>query len=250
MKNKNIKYYDKGFFGIYQIFQKDFYSFVYIILDKKSQEACILDPDINNIKFYISFIEKIKYKLTLAIDTHIHADHVSSLKYLRERKVKVVMGYSKNVKKIVNNLIKDGEHIDIGKLKLRAIHTPGHTEESYCFQLENNLFTGDTLLINGTGRTDLKSGSAELLYRSLYEKILLLNENITIYPAHDYNKKKISTLREELHNNPRLKIKTKTKFIMTMNNLSLSPPKHYLEAVERNSLSYSKYLFKKKKSLN
>ena len=99
MEYKNIKYYDKGFFGIYQIFQKDFYSFVYIILDKKSQKACILDPDINNIKFYISFIEKIKYKLTLAIDTHIHADHVSSLKYLRERKVKVVMGYSKNVKK-------------------------------------------------------------------------------------------------------------------------------------------------------
>ena len=160
------------------------------------------------------------------------------------------MGYSENVKEIVNDLIQDGDFVEMGCLKLIAIHTPGHTKDSYCFQLDNNLFTGDTLLINGTGRTDLSTGSAELLYKSLREKILALNENTIIFPAHDYSKKKYSTLKEELNNNPRLRIKSKSKFIMTMNNLDLAPPKHYLEAVERNSLSFSNYLFKKKKSLN
>ena len=199
MNEKNIQYYDNEKFKICQIFQKDFSSYVYIVLDKKSEKACILDPDIDNIDYYIFLIKKLKYKLALAIDTHIHADHVSSLKYLREKKVRAVMGYSENVKEIVNDLIQDGDFVEMGCLKLIAIHTPGHTKDSYCFQLDNNLFTGDTLLINGTGRTDLSTGSAELLYKSLREKILALNENTIIFPAHDYSKKKYSTLKEELN---------------------------------------------------
>ena len=163
------------------------------------------------------------------------------------------MGYSNKTRKIASQVVRDGNEIILGNSKILALHTPGHTEDSYCFFINSNLFSGDTLLINSTGRTDLKTGSAELLYNSLNNKILTLKKETKIFPSHDYNKKRYSTLRYEIENNPRLKIKSKDLFVSVMNNLNIAPPKHYLEAVKLNSLSYNKYdkkVYHKKKSIN
>lgn len=250
MSKKNIFHYDQKKISIYQIFQEKYSSYVYIIVDKLSRCACLVDPDLDNIEFYLSFIKKIKKDLKLAIDTHLHSDHVSGLKYLRNKKINSIMGYSKKTANIASTVVQDGNAINLGHSRIVAIHTPGHTEESYCFFIDNNLFTGDTLLINSTGRTDLKTGSAELLYASLKNKILTLQKETIIYPSHDYNNKKFSTLSNEIQNNPRLQIKSKSKFITTMNNLKIAPPKHYLEAVELNSSSYNRHYFHNKKSIN
>ena len=250
MENKNFTFYDKKGYGIYQIYQSKYSSYVYIIFDKSSKDSCLIDADLDNADYYVSFIKKLNLKISFALDTHLHSDHISSLKYLREKSIKTVMGFSENVKGIASYLVKDGDSMSLGKQKILALHTPGHTEDSYCFYLNNELFTGDTLLINGTGRTDLKTGSADSLYNSLNNKILSLKKETIIFPSHDYNRQKFSILKNEIKNNPRLKINSKSKFITTMNNLKLSPPKHYLEAVESNSLSYRNYLCNKKKTFN
>ena len=173
-------------------------------------------------------------KLLKAIDTHIHADHFSALSHLRDNlNCVTVMGEQSNAD-IVSIRIKDNDNISIDGITLKAIYTPGHTNDSYCFLMDNILFTGDTLLIRGTGRTDFQNGSAADLYDSLHNKILTLPDETTIFPGHDYKGMTSSSVLEEKTHNPRVLIKEKTDFINHMDNLKLADPKMMDVAVPAN----------------
>ena len=221
---------------VFQFFQKSYCSFIYVIKNRVNNLACIIDADLDGLETYLKFINKNSLKLVLALDTHIHSDHISALKKLRKKNIKTLMGYSLETSSIASRVVKDEEFFDFGEIKIKALHTPGHTSNSYCFFTEGLLFTGDTLLINSTGRTDLNSGSAAQLYQSIHNKILSLKNDTIIFPAHDYNLMKFSTLLKEKQNNPRLN-KTKEEFIKLMDNLKLSLPKKFKEATS-NSIPY------------
>ena len=221
---------------VFQFFQKSYCSFIYLIKNRANNLACIIDADLDGLESYLEFISKNSLKLILALDTHIHSDHISALKKLRKENIETLMGNSPETRGIASKVVEDGDFFDIGEIKIKALHTPGHTSNSYCFLTEGLLFTGDTLLINSTGRTDLHTGSASQLYQSLHTKILSLKNDTIVFPAHDYNLMKFSTLFKEKQNNPRLN-KTKEEFVNLMDNLKLSLPKKFKEA-STNSIPY------------
>ena len=207
-----------------QLFDQDSSTYTYIIANRIGGEALIIDPVLENSQKYITLLEELDVKLLKAIDTHIHADHFSALSHLRDSlNCVTVMGEQSNAD-IVSIRIKDNDNISIDGINLRAIYTPGHTDDSYCFLMDNILFTGDTLLIRGTGRTDFQNGDPALQYESLFKKILKLPDNTLIYPGHDYKGDTVSTIYEERRFNPRLQIKNKEEYINLMNNLNLSNP--------------------------
>jgi len=163
-------------------------------------------------------------KLVKVIDTHIHADHITGASKLnKETSCSIIMGEHTPAES-VQIKIKDDEIINIDNLEIKAIHTPGHTEDSYSFLMNEYLFSGDALLINGTGRTDFQNGDAKDSYNSIFNKLLKLPEETLLYPAHDYNGKKVSSLGQERKNNPRLQVTSVDEYIDIMNNLNLSKP--------------------------
>lgn len=208
-----------------QLFDDTSFTFTYIIASKKGREALIIDPVLENIQSYNKILEDLELKLVKVIDTHIHADHISAMAELKKNTCcQSIMGeHSKS--EVVNLKVKENEKIKIDDLELKALYTPGHTDDSYSFLLNNTIFTGDTLLINGTGRTDFQNGSAEKAYDSIFNKLFKLPEETFIYPAHDYNGKKFSTIGAEKRNNPRLQIKSAEAYAELMNNLNLPYPK-------------------------
>ena len=208
-----------------QLFDDNSFTFTYIIASKKGREALIIDPVLENIQSYNKILEDLELKLVKVIDTHIHADHISAMAELKKNtRCQSIMGeHSKS--EVVNLKVKENEKIKIDDLELKALYTPGHTDDSYSFLLNNTIFTGDTLLINGTGRTDFQNGSAEKAYDSIFNKLFKLPEETTIYPAHDYNGKKSSTIGAEKRNNPRLQVKSAEAYAELMNNLNLPYPK-------------------------
>ena len=179
-------------------------------------------------------LENLELKLVKVIDTHIHADHISGLNELNKRtNCTRIMG-EKSKSEVVDIKLKDNENLNIENIELKAIYTPGHTDCSYCYLMNDRVFTGDTLLINGTGRTDFQSGSPLDAYDSLFNKLLKLPEKTLVYPAHDYNGKKNSTIENERNNNPRLQVSSKEEYAEIMNNLNLSNPKMMDIAVPAN----------------
>ena len=173
-------------------------------------------------------------KLVKVIDTHIHADHVTGLNELNER-TKCVRIMGENSKsEVIDIKLKDQENINVENIELKAIYTPGHTDCSYSYLMKDRVFTGDTLLINGTGRTDFQNGSAYEAYNSLFGKLLKLPEETLVYPAHDYNGKKNSTIGNEKSNNPRLQVSSKGEYAEIMDNLNLANPKMMDIAVPAN----------------
>ena len=244
-----------------QLFDQDSSTYTYIIANRIGGEALIIDPVLENSQKYITLLQELDVKLLKAIDTHIHADHFSALSHLRDSlNCVTVMGEQSNAD-IVSIRIKDNDNISIDGINLRAIYTPGHTDDSYCFLMDNILFTGDTLLIRGTGRTDFQNGDPALQYESLFKKILKFPDNTLIYPGHDYKGDTVSTIYEERKFNPRLQIKNKEEYINLMNNLNLSNPRMMdlvipknvkigfkQEFVEKNNLSLSHSVAKKKLS--
>ena len=217
-----------------QLFDNKSSTFTYIIASGKGREALIIDPVIEHTDQYIKILEKLDLKLVKVIDTHIHADHISALNELNKRtKCTRVMG-EKSKSEVIDLKIKDNEKINIEKIELKAIYTPGHTDCSYSYLMNGRVFTGDTLLINGTGRTDFQNGSSYDAYDSLFNKLLKLPENTLVYPAHDYNGKKYSTIENEKINNPRLQVSSKEEYAEIMNNLNLSNPKMMDIAVPAN----------------
>jgi glyoxylase-like metal-dependent hydrolase (beta-lactamase superfamily II)/rhodanese-related sulfurtransferase len=173
-------------------------------------------------------------RIRYLIDTHTHADHFSATRKLAQQLGVPVVMHPASPAPFADMRIGDGEMVALGRLRLQALHTPGHTRDSMCLQVEGSLFTGDTLLIGGTGRTDLPSGDPEALYDSLFNRILKLDPGLKVFPAHDYKGRQGSTIGEELATNPRLQVRDRAAFVEMMRNLNLSMPTHLTEALRTN----------------
>ena len=217
-----------------QVFDFGSSTFTYLIASKKGREAIIIDPVLENVKKYIELLKELNLQLVKVIDTHIHADHITGASKLKRiTNCTTIMG-EHTPSELVELKVKDDEIIKIDQIEIKAIYTPGHTSDSYSFLMNNYLFSGDTLLINGTGRTDFQNGSSNDAYDSIFNKLLKLPEETLLYPGHDYNGKKVSTLKNEKEFNPRLQVKNVNEYIDIMNNLNLSKPKFIDINVSRN----------------
>ena len=217
-----------------QLFDTKSSTYTYLIASAKGREALIIDPVEENVNEYVNHLKELDLKLVKVIDTHIHADHVTGASKLKNNtNCSTVMGENSPAE-TVDIRLKDEETIEIDQLKIKALYTPGHTSDSYSFLMNNYLFSGDTLLINGTGRTDFQNGSSKDAYNSLFNKLLKLPEETILYPGHDYNGKKFSTIRNEKKFNPRLQVDSVDQYIEIMSNLKLSKPKMIDTNVSRN----------------
>ena len=207
-----------------QVFDEKSSTYTYLIASSKGREALIIDPVLENITEYIKLLKELKLKLVKVIDTHIHADHVTGASKLKDiTKCSTIMGdHTPAVS--VEIKVKDDEFINLDNLKIRAMYTPGHTSDSYSFLMGDYLFSGDTLLINGTGRTDFQNGNARDAYNSIFNKLLKLPEETLLYPAHDYKGERVSTIGKEKKQNPRLQVSSVDEYVEIMNNLKLKKP--------------------------
>ena len=217
-----------------QLFDKKSSTYTYLIGSRAGGEAVIIDPVLENVQEYINTLEKLNLRLLKVIDTHIHADHISGLSKLKEKTSCATIMGEQSPSDIVEIKVKDQEIIDIDGLNLKAIYTPGHTSDSYSFLMNDRVFSGDTLLINGTGRTDFQNGSAEDSYNSIFNRLLKLPENTILFPAHDYNGKNMSTIGQEKKFNPRLQVKNVNEYVDIMKNLKLSKPEQMDTNILRN----------------
>ena len=217
-----------------QLFDTKSSTYTYILSSGKGREALIIDPVLEHTDQYINLLNKLELKLVKVIDTHIHADHITGLNELSKRTscTKIMGDNSKS--EVVDLRVKEDENVKIDNINLKVMYTPGHTDCSYSYLMIDRVFTGDTLLINGTGRTDFQNGNARQQYDSIFNKLLKLPENTMVYPAHDYNGKKHSTIGSERKNNPRLQVNSVDQYVEIMNNLKLANPKMMDVAVPAN----------------
>ncbi len=217
-----------------QVFDNKSSTYTYLIASAKGREAVIIDPVIENVESYIKLLEELDLKLVKVIDTHIHADHVTGASKLKETtNCSTLMG-EHTPANTVEIKVKDDEIIKIDQIEIKAMYTPGHTSDSYSFLMDRYLFSGDTLLINGTGRTDFQNGSSKDAYNSIFNRLLKLPEDTILYPGHDYNGKEFSTIGNEKKFNPRLQVKNVDEYIELMSNLNLAKPKLIDINVSRN----------------
>jgi sulfur dioxygenase len=217
-----------------QFFESETCSFTYIIAKAKGCEAIIIDPVYKKTDHYLTLIEELDLTLVKAIDTHVHADHLSGLGILRDKTNCItVMGAQSNVD-VVSMRVEGGDKIIIDGLSLDVIYTPGHTNDSYSFYMPGIVFTGDTLLIRGTGRTDFQAGNSLKAYDSLFNKLLKLPDETIIYPGHDYKGDCCSTIGEEKTFNPRLQVNSPESYAKIMNDLGLPDPKMMGRVIPKN----------------
>lgn len=217
-----------------QLFDSQSSTYTYLISSGQGREALIIDPVIENVAEYINVLKELDLKLVKVIDTHIHADHVTGASKLKDiTKCSTIMG-DHTPAESVEIKVKDDEYIHLDNIKIRAMYTPGHTSDSYSFLMNNYLFSGDTLLINGTGRTDFQNGNAKDSYNSIFNKLLKLPEDTFLYPAHDYKNEKVSTIGKEKKQNPRLQVNSVDEYVDIMNNLDLKKPAQLESNVARN----------------
>ena len=217
-----------------QVFDNKTSTYTYLIASAKGREALIIDPVLENVDEYIQLLKKLDLKLVKVIDTHIHADHVTGASKLKQATNCTTLMGEHTPADAVEIKVKDNELIKIDGLKIKSLYTPGHTSDSYSFLLDNYLFSGDTLLINGTGRTDFQNGSSKDAYNSLFNNILKLPEETLVYPGHDYNGKFSSTIGNEKKFNPRLQVKSVDEYVEIMSNLNLSKPEMMDSNVSKN----------------
>ena len=208
-----------------QFFDEVSCTYTYLISSGKGREALIIDPVIEKINEYILCLKKLDLKLVKVIDTHIHADHISGLNELRKKTNCVTVMGDKSPSEIVTLKVKDNEKIKIENIELTSVYTPGHTSCSYSFLMNDRIFTGDTLLIDGTGRTDFQNGDPVAQYHSLFGRILKLSDETFVYPAHDYKGEKFSTIGKQKKTNPRLQVESVEEYVNIMKNLKLDRPK-------------------------
>jgi glyoxylase-like metal-dependent hydrolase (beta-lactamase superfamily II)/rhodanese-related sulfurtransferase len=206
----------------------------YLVGCEQSCAAALIDPELSQIDRYSALAARDGLRVRYLIDTHTHADHFSATRELaRTLRVPVVM-HRDSPAPFVDVRLQGGELLVVGKLRLNALHTPGHTRDSMCLQVEDRVFTGDTLLMGATGRTDLPSGDAGALYDSLFEGVLRLAPDTKVFPAHEYKGRTHSTIGQELAGNPRLQQRDRAAFIEMMHNLNLTMPTHITEALRTN----------------
>ena len=217
-----------------QIFDKKSSTYTYLIASSKGREALIIDPVLENVNKYIALLNELDLKLVKVIDTHIHADHVTGASKLKDETQCVTIMGNHTPADTVEIKIKDEETIQLDQLSIKALYTPGHTSDSFSFLMDNYLFSGDTLLINGTGRTDFQNGDAKESYNSIFNRLLKLPDETLLYPAHDYNGEKVSTIGKEKKMNPRLQVNNVNEYIEIMNNLNLKKPNEIDFNIARN----------------
>jgi glyoxylase-like metal-dependent hydrolase (beta-lactamase superfamily II)/rhodanese-related sulfurtransferase len=217
-----------------QLFDSVSGTYTYLIASRRGGEALIIDPVLEKVDRYLKLIEELDLKLVKAVDTHLHADHVTGLGALRDRThCTTVMG-EQTLADVVSMRVTEGDRVSIEGLSLDVLYTPGHTDDSYSFLMGGRVFTGDTLLIRGTGRTDFQNGNPRDQYNSIFNKLLKLPDETLLYPAHDYKGDTVSTIGEEKMFNPRLRVKSVDEYIDLMNNLNLPNPKMMDVAVPAN----------------
>ncbi|WP_298623562.1 MBL fold metallo-hydrolase [uncultured Legionella sp.] len=221
----------------HQLFDTDSSTYTYLIGSSLSKHGIIIDPVKSHAHSYIDLINRVGLNLVASIDTHTHADHITGSGDLScLTTCKSMMGIETEAQ-FIKYKFRDNELLTFGDLVIKALHTPGHTPDSYSFLLNDRVFTGDTLLINATGRTDFQGGSASLQYESLFHKLLILPGSTMVFPGHDYNTRKFSTIEQEKNHNPRLQVKSKDEYVVLMSNLNLAPPKNIHFAVPANLMN-------------
>ena len=217
-----------------QLFDKTSSTYTYFIASAKGREALIIDPVLENVEQYIKLLKELDLKLVKVIDTHIHADHISGITELRNKTNCITIMGDKTPADVVTMHVTDEEKIKIDGLEFQAIYTPGHTIESFSFLMNDRVFTGDALLIRGTGRTDFQNGNARDSYNSIFNKLLKLPDETLVYPAHDYKGEMVSSIIEEKNFNPRLQVSSPEEYIEIMNNLNLPNPSMMDVAISSN----------------
>jgi glyoxylase-like metal-dependent hydrolase (beta-lactamase superfamily II)/rhodanese-related sulfurtransferase len=217
-----------------QLFDVTSGTYTYLLASRRGGEALIIDPVLEKVDRYLQLIRELDLKLVKAVDTHLHADHITGLGALRDRTHCItVMGEQSSVD-VVSMRLADGDRLGIEGLALDVLYTPGHTDDSYSFAMADRVFTGDTLLIRGTGRTDFQNGDPRAQYDSIFGRLLKLPDATLVFPAHDYKGDTVSTIGEEKTYNPRLQVTSVDDYIALMNGLNLSNPKMMDVAVPAN----------------
>jgi sulfur dioxygenase len=218
-----------------QLFDKESSTFTYLLGDEATDEAALVDPVVENVERDLALLGDLGLKLTVVLDTHVHADHVTAAGTLRERTGARTHFSVHGGPACADVLLKDGDRVAIGSLELRALATPGHTDSCMSYVAAGRVFTGDTLLVRGCGRTDFQQGDSATLWSSVHDKLFALPDATYVYPAHDYRGHTRSTIGEEKRLNPRLgAAMTCDRFLDVMKNLRLPPPAKIHEAVPAN----------------
>ena len=217
-----------------QLFDNTSGSYTYLLASRRGGEALIIDPVLERVDRYIQLVRELDLRLVKAVDTHLHADHITGLGALRDRTHCVTVMGERSEVDVVSMRLSEGDKLTIEGVALDVLYTPGHTDDSYSFLLQDRVFTGDTLLIRGTGRTDFQNGDARAQYDSIFKKLLRLPDETMIFPAHDYKGETVSTIGEEKQFNPRLQVKSVDEYVELMNNLNLPNPKMMDVAVPAN----------------
>src|SRR5712675_2841798 len=217
-----------------QLFDSVSGTYTYLLASRRGGEALIIDPVLEKVDRYLQLIEELDLRLVKAVDTHLHADHITGLGALRDHTQCITVMGEMSKADVVSMRLSDGDPLTIEGVSLEAIYTPGHTDDSYSFVMNDRVFTGDTLLIRGTGRTDFQNGDARAQYDSIFNRLLKLPEETLVFPAHDYKGDTFSTIGEEKAFNPRLQVKSMDEYVELMNNLNLPNPKMMDVAVPAN----------------
>jgi sulfur dioxygenase len=217
-----------------QLFDSTSGTYTYLLASRRGGEALIIDPVLERVDRYLQLVRELDLRLVKAIDTHLHADHVTGLGALRDRTHCITVMGEQTHADVVSMRVAEGDRVEVEGVRLDVLYTPGHTDDSYSYLLADRVFTGDTLLIRGTGRTDFQNGDPRAQYDSIFNKLLKLPEETLVYPAHDYKGETVSTIGEEKRFNPRLKVNSIDEYAELMNNLKLANPKMMDVAVPAN----------------
>jgi len=217
-----------------QLFDSVSYTYSYLLAGRAGGEALIIDPVIDKVDRYLQLIRELDLQLVKAVDTHLHADHITGLGALRDRTQCITVAGELSRVDVVSMRVADGDRLRIEGVDLEVIYTPGHTDDSCCLRMTDRVFTGDTLLIRGTGRTDFQNGDARAQYQSIFGRLLKLPDETLVYPGHDYKGDTVSTIGEERRFNPRLQVKSVEQYVEVMHNLKLANPRLMDVAVPAN----------------
>src|SRR5512143_1309109 len=217
-----------------QLFDQVSGTYSYLLASRRGGEALIIDPVLEKVDRYLQLVKELDLRLVKAVDTHLHADHITGLGALRDRTHCITIMGEETKADVVSMRVSDGDKVTIEGMTLDVMYTPGHTDDSYSFLMGDRVFTGDTLLIRGTGRTDFQNGSARAQYDSIFNRLLKLPDETLVFPAHDYKGDTVSTIGEEKRYNPRLQVRSIDEYVELMNNLKLPNPKMMDVAVPAN----------------
>ena len=208
-----------------QLFDSVSGTYSYLLASRRGGEALIIDPVLEKVERYLQLVKELELRLVKAVDTHLHADHITGLGALRDRTHCITVMGEQTKADVVSMRLSDGDKLTIEGVSLDVLYTPGHTDDSYSFAMADRVFTGDTLLIRGTGRTDFQNGDPRMQYDSIFGRLLRLPDETFVFPAHDYKGETVSTIGEEKRFNPRLQVKSVDEYVELMNNLKLPNPK-------------------------